>query len=243
MQAGLLSCPSCGAAISVDSPQCQYCHALLQTVACPKCMGMMFAGSKFCPHCGAGTVNIAEGAESQHKCPRCKTDLTMISVGKTPMQECEHCGGLWIAASNFDTLCSDAEQQTAALGLQLPPPVEVDEKVFYINCPKCGKLMNRVNFAGRSGVVIQVCKADGVWLDRDEIRRIISFIRAGGLQRARQLEMQQLQYERNSAAAQARVPDFNDAVAYTGSIGHHTNTELAVDLVGGLAAAVFHFMK
>src|SRR5437660_7609954 len=56
MEAQTLNCPNCGAAISSDAPQCQYCESKLATVACPSCFGMMFLGSKHCPHCGATAV-------------------------------------------------------------------------------------------------------------------------------------------------------------------------------------------
>src|SRR5438270_5225233 len=59
MEAQTLNCPNCGAAISSDSPQCQYCESKLATVACPSCFGMMFLGSKHCPHCGAAAVDAA----------------------------------------------------------------------------------------------------------------------------------------------------------------------------------------
>src|ERR1700683_1744375 len=242
MEAGTLNCPSCGVAVSSSSPQCQYCHALLQTVACPKCFGMMFLGSKFCPHCGASTVNIDEGGQTKRPCPRCHADLTTVPVGKTPRRECGHCGGLWIDVKQFDGLCSDAEAQTAAMGLQLPPPVEIDVQVRYLNCPQCGKMMNEMNYAGRSGVVMQICRSHGIGLDRDEIRQIIEFIRAGGLERARQLEMQELQYERATMNRAHEIPSLND-LSLQGSIAHVDNTLLAADLVTGLAAVVGHFMK
>ena len=59
--------------------------------------------------------------------------------------------------------------------------------------------MNRVNYAKRSGVVIDVCKAHGLWFDRDELRRILAFIASGGLDRARELEIESLKEAKRSA--------------------------------------------
>src|SRR5208282_3235240 len=122
--------------------------------------------------------------------------LRAIQIANTPLEECLHCGGLWVDVSNFDRLCSDAEASQAATGLQLPPPVEFDPHVRYLKCPQCGTLMNRMNYAERSGIVMNVCRPHGIWLDRDEIRQIIEFIRAGGLDRARRIETQELQEAR-----------------------------------------------
>ncbi|GEJ58514.1 hypothetical protein [Anaeromyxobacter diazotrophicus] len=43
--------------------------------------------------------------------------------------------------------------------------------------------MNRSNFGRVSGVVIDVCRADGAWFDRGELGEIRRFLREGGLER------------------------------------------------------------
>ena len=45
--------------------------------------------------------------------------------------------------------------------------------------------MHRRNFASISGVMIDVCRKHGVWLDHSELERILAFVREGGLDRAR----------------------------------------------------------
>ena len=57
--------------------------------------------------------------------------------------------------------------------------------------------MNRVNFAHCSGVVVDVCQGHGSWFDRDELRRIIEFIRRGGLIIARTREIDELKAEKS----------------------------------------------
>src|SRR6266545_2924899 len=52
------------------------------------------------------------------------------------------------------------------------PPLE---KISYRPCPRCGKMMNRVNFAKYSGVVLDVCRAHGTFFDRDELHRVVAF--------------------------------------------------------------------
>ncbi len=210
-------------------PHCQYCHALLQTIACPKCMGMMFMGSKFCPHCGASATQIAAGQTSVKSCPRCHEYLQQIAVGTTPLEECMHCGGLWIDVSSFDHICSDADAQTAATGLQLPPPVPIDSQVRYLACPQCNKLMNRMNYAGRSGIIVGICRGHGIWLDRDEMRHIIEFIRAGGLERARQNEVEEL---RGELMGSHRYEDSNYFESIAGRINDHPH------LLGGIASLI-----
>ena len=56
--------------------------------------------------------------------------------------------------------------------------------------------MNRANFARCSGVVVDLCKEHGIWFDRDELSRIIEFIKDGGLELARSKERVHLEEER-----------------------------------------------
>jgi Zn-finger nucleic acid-binding protein len=239
MEAGTLNCPECGAAVSKDSAQCQYCHALLQTVACPKCMGMMFAGTKFCPHCGARAETIAQGQATKRLCPRCHVALTDVQVASTPLDECTHCGGLWIDVANFEHICSDTEASQAATGLQLPPPVPLDPHVRYLPCPQCTNLMSRMNYAGRSGVVINVCRPHGIWLDRNAMRQIIEFIRAGGLDRARKIETEELQEARQRSSFQPVEP----GVPMLSDTFHDSfNSDDRVHLLRGIASLANHFL-
>jgi Zn-finger nucleic acid-binding protein len=201
MEAQNLNCPNCGAAISSDSPQCKYCESKLATIACPSCFAMMFMGSKHCPHCGT-PAGLATAAElSVLKCPRCRIDMSSISLGGTAMRECEKCEGLWVGFAAFEKICAEREQNSALLGNAIsvgsPKSFSRDEfpKAVYVPCPDCGQLMNRVNFARCSGVIVDVCRGHGTWFDRDELRKIIEFIRAGGLDRSREKEKVEIQHE------------------------------------------------
>jgi hypothetical protein len=51
--------------------------------------------------------------------------------------------------------------------------------------------MNRINFAHTSGVIVDVCTKHGTWFDADELRRVLEFITAGGLEAARARELRQ----------------------------------------------------
>ena len=51
--------------------------------------------------------------------------------------------------------------------------------------------MNRRNYGGTSGVIIDLCKADGLWFDADELARILAWIRSGGVEKAREKKKEQ----------------------------------------------------
>jgi Zn-finger nucleic acid-binding protein len=200
MEAQTLHCPDCGAPASSDATKCEHCGARLATIACPSCFGMIFLGSKFCPHCGA-RVSRTEDEEAAGKkhCPRCNTGLRPVTLGTMAMEECSQCEGLWVGVDAFNDICADRDKQAAVLGGASPNPTALDptvEEVRYLHCPECSTLMNRVNFAGRSGIIIDVCRGHGTWFDQDELRHVVEFIRAGGLEQARQREIERLEEAR-----------------------------------------------
>jgi len=66
--------------------------------------------------------------------------------------------------------------------------------------------MNRVNFGRLSGTVVDVCRGHGTFLDAGELHAIVRFIQQGGLDRARERQLQDLkeQEERLRALQTAR---------------------------------------
>ena len=75
--------------------------------------------------------------------------------------------------------------------------------------------MNRVNFGRLSGTIVDVCRGHGTFLDSGELKAIVSFIDAGGLDRMREREIEDLKEE------QRRLQELQRAEAYrTGDAPH-----------------------
>jgi len=194
---------------------------------------MMFAGSKHCPHCGAATTEAAAAELSILKCPRCKIDMTSIKLGAEQMRECETCGGLWLDVAAFEKICASREEQSAVLGGAAPAPGHQvtgnESKIRYVPCPQCSQLMNRINFARCSGVIVDVCKGHGTWFDRDELSEIIEFIRGGGLEVSRQKEKNEIEAQRQ----QLRMEEYIAANRASSRTVYDSDEER----IGGLSAA------
>jgi Zn-finger nucleic acid-binding protein len=125
--------------------------------------------------------------------------MHLLTIGATKLNECENCLGLWLDVQSFEKICADREQQAAVLGQAISmgqDQARQPGKVSYVPCPECSALMNRVNFARCSGVVVDICKGHGTWFDRDELSRIVEFIQGGGLEASRRKEKIQLEEER-----------------------------------------------
>ncbi|MEO8564201.1 MAG: zf-TFIIB domain-containing protein [bacterium] len=138
-------------------------------------------------------------AESPHSCPRGCGALRAIQLGGIDLEECETCVGMWVRQGVFQRLNSEEERGSVVLGPELTEhrtKGSAVETVRYIPCPECGKLMNRINFAKRSGVILDSCAKHGTWFDADELRRVVEFIRSGGLDKMRAREREYLAEER-----------------------------------------------
>jgi Zn-finger nucleic acid-binding protein len=190
------NCPNCGAAATPDSPSCRYCGSALAVRICPSCYGAVSIGMRHCPHCGSEVSGSQPEQKGSFQCPRCERDMLSQKVGKHPLQVCIQCGGLWVNKHAFQDICTREEEQEAVLAFQPEPsepspPRTTGSHRAYVPCPECKKLMNHKNFSG-SGVVLDWCRDHGSWFDRQELQRIIAFIKQGGLRKAREREMSQL---------------------------------------------------
>lgn len=234
MNATTLQCHSCGAAVSGSDPACAHCGARLATVSCPSCFNMMYRDARFCPACGSPAAQWESGPADQ-ACPTCQQPMLLGTLGQIRLHECTRCFGLWVDAVTFEQICRQAEQQSAALGQATPAPEPntVIEPVRYRPCPACRQLMNRMNFARCSGVIVDVCRPHGTWFDAEELHRIVRFIQAGGLDRARDREKAALAEERRRLQAARTSPDaFRPIHSPSTFVGRHP------DLVGGLLETV-----
>ncbi|MDX6531899.1 MAG: hypothetical protein QOH41_4189 [Blastocatellia bacterium] len=160
--------------------------------------------------------------------------MASITLGSTAMRECEQCAGLWVEVAAFEKICADREEQSVVLGTASPAsghalPAADAARIRYAPCPQCGQLMNRINFARCSGVIVDVCKGHGTWFDRDELSSIVQFIRGGGLEVARQKEKTEIEFQRE----QLRVEQLT-AANRDSSLGYYASDE---DRISGLSAA------
>jgi Zn-finger nucleic acid-binding protein len=122
--------------------------------------------------------------------------MRWMKIGTTDLLECEACDGTWLEASAFERLCADRESQAAVVHREVPQRAAAArspaDKVHYRPCPRCAKLMNRMNFGRLSGAVVDVCRGHGTFLDRGELHQVVQFILDGGMDRARQHEHDEL---------------------------------------------------
>lgn len=191
-------CGTCGAARTTTSRVCAFCKAtfsdldLRRDTMCPGCYGHIASSAKYCDHCGLGIqpTRVA-GKASLLACPVC-SGVTLrtrhLPEADHPIDECARCGGAWLEMAIFDRVVDRARTQATTAQPTKVRTLPTQNGPLYRSCPVCREMMNRRNYGGSSAVIIDACKAHGVWFDAQELGHIVAWIRAGGFDRQRQQE-------------------------------------------------------
>ncbi len=189
-EAGMMRCPNCGGDVAEAARTCGYCHASLATVRCHGCYAMNAARSVHCTGCGRelGLEPVGDGDE--RPCPSCKKPLDRFAGTGGVLLDCASCGGQFVEHELLRSLLESREVTGLAVTQRVRKDALALSPVRYLPCPSCASLMNRKNFGGESGVVVDVCSQHGTWFDIGELPRVLAFVSSGGLglARARQRE-------------------------------------------------------
>lgn len=196
-----LLCPSCGGALDPDARACPQCGTVVFTRRCAACFDLNAVGDRNCRRCGTLLpVETNTARPARLPCPGCGARMTPRSTGGALFDECDHCGGLWLAPATIDQMATQA-QTRAYLKPFDPPPKATPSSgagtggILYRRCPQCDKPMNRTGYAIGSGVVLDLCKSHGTYFDNGELTRVFSFIESGGLEKANRREAENLKNE------------------------------------------------
>jgi Zn-finger nucleic acid-binding protein len=216
--------------MAVGSRACPYCGSTVATCRCAACLAWNLSGTAHCQACGRSLASSDErsGIASSYRCPRCDSHLLAREYGDLSVEECDKCGGLFLAPQTMERLVAARDMPTS-LRLALPKrEMKREAAVRYIACPTCGKSMNRQAFGRISGVVVDVCKSHGVWFDAGEMAEVIRFVEQGGLERVRERELAELAererrvrtVEMGSDRRESLGVDFMSGNAQSDRIGH-----------------------
>ena len=185
------------------------------TIKCKFCGKTYHAKMRLCPFCGG--ENIPETVNKTPVCPICKCELENVSKCGNDLDICPECHGIWLDNREFKRLTSarDVYKDDSIPCEFLKKPLE--NKKGYLPCPICGALMPRRNFRRISGVLIDICRDHGVWLEAGELEQIRCFIANGGTEEYLEKELLTTQLELQSLAT--RVSD----VEFMQKLLHHWN--------------------
>lgn len=149
------------------------------SVICNYCKKTNNEKSHYCVHCGDQLSK--ETPQIPALCPGCRCSLVEENYRNSRMNSCPKCHGIWLDTEEFSFLASERDTYSDPAIPRKFKRKPLEGKKSYIPCVRCGSLMNRRNFRKISGVLIDICRDHGVWLDAGELEQIRSFIANGGL--------------------------------------------------------------
>jgi Zn-finger nucleic acid-binding protein len=213
-------CASCGANVAESAAACEFCGAAIVrgtrplSLICPECFARNEEASRFCTACGVAFRPEPVPSEmAELACPACELPMKAARVADVAVCECAQCHGLWVPGQRFDELVQRATEARRAAAVPPAPRVQGGnpnaQPLRYRKCPECAAFMLRRNFRRSSGVVLDVCRQHGTWLDADEIEQIAGFILSGGH------ISETLEEEHRSAAAEASAARLRCATEIT----------------------------
>jgi len=213
----------------------------------------------FCPFCGVRQdVDLRQvhfrdlGLDENLPCPCCGTALDVIEFDTEPairIERCTTCHGMFFNPGELEALL-DAQTNP----LVWLDPVQIDQisrdfgyqhEVIYRKCPMCAERMSHLNFAGRSGVILDRCGSHGVWVEGGELRRLTEWWRAGGkvihqqheVGRAKSLYGDPEKSKRRAMTGTTESPDPTDDYSWNSPV-EMTKSTLWGAVIGTIIAAL-----
>lgn len=186
VEARVYQCPVCGAFAREGERSCRHCSTQLATLRCAGCFHLNYPGDLHCRGCGCELGLLPHDDASDAQCPDCKKALRSFASSVGLLQACERCGGQMVSHDLLRALIEEREalgRAVAALA-DVPRGNPLESAVRYRGCAICGDMMNRKNFGGTSGIIVDVCAKHGTFFDAGELPRVLAFVRRGGLARA-----------------------------------------------------------
>jgi len=201
-------CPQCGTEIARTARRCAHCRAALCAAACPRCDARVLERDTRCRACSKQLVGPSAPARTSGRtCPRCSSALHTRQVDDILFDECTGCGGVFLDHVAIQRVIGERAQRRAEALLETLPrrelravPAAGDK--MYLPCPVCHIIMNRRLFAVGTGVIIDVCRVHGTFLDAGELPRVIELVMRGGLVRTSRHDVPRAQ----DPAPQDRLP-------------------------------------
>ncbi|SHE19864.1 zf-TFIIB domain-containing protein [methanotrophic endosymbiont of Bathymodiolus puteoserpentis (Logatchev)] len=163
-------CKSCSAPLLANTNRCQYCAVRNDVDLHAKHDFSIYkqASDRICPHCEQTLQTIQLQLD----------DILFI-------ERCADCFGLFFDLGELETLLNHAVNGVQSINLVHLDNINIDRyqknrPVKYIKCPVCQEFMRRTNFAQKSGVIVDSCRAHGLWLDSGEVTHLMEWKKMGG---------------------------------------------------------------
>jgi Zn-finger nucleic acid-binding protein len=236
--AAVVRCSSCGAPREGASVACSYCgsdftvHEQDLLTMCPVCLARISNKARYCHHCATAIApEEMAGEETERFCPACGDGRRLrsraLGAEGVSVLECVRCAGLWLSTEAFEAL----RDRTLRAADPSPDPTVVRQETqrranpvpakgrMYRKCPVCSELMTRINYAKRSGILLDRCALHGIWFDARELEEALRWIRIGGEQLAKERDRREERERESLKRFRVEPKDPNDPQTRTDAYG------------------------
>ena len=204
---------------------------------CTNCSAPLPQDSIRCDYCGSRNDTDLKGVhyytthenEAERTCPRCNISLKTIDLninGRFLVERCDECLGFFFDPNELEALLEATVTNVFTINRSQLNSISTtmragDYAAYYIKCPVCSKIMNRVNFGTKSGVIVDRCKDHGVWLDGGELGHLFEWMKAGGklLQQEREEQLRKSEEREEERAKRNSTAQAASAGAYPDDSG------------------------
>jgi Zn-finger nucleic acid-binding protein/tRNA A-37 threonylcarbamoyl transferase component Bud32 len=113
----------------------------------------------------AGTRKL--DSASSRRCPHCRVELALRTLGTVEVDSCVTCGGIWLDAGELEALSAESlggELERPAVELLRPM-----EKTA-LPCPTCNEQLIVCSYGAERELELDACAlCEGIWLDEGEL--------------------------------------------------------------------------
>ena len=149
------------------------------TVTCKSCERQFSSKMRNCPHCGY--EHRREPVHATPICPVCDCDMVNHAYHGDDVDMCPQCNSIWLDGREFKKLISERNVfRDESIPDEYIKPLHKAPGEYH-KCPLCSDYMVQRNFKKISGVIIDICRDHGVWLEAGELEGIRCFVANGGL--------------------------------------------------------------
>jgi len=160
--------------------KCQNCGAPIEGIVCPYCNTRNAVDLKL-------AYPVYE--KTERVCPNCDVFLETHLIDENKrlyIETCKHCKGIFLDFGELEEILEKEIKKSERYDFKRlheiqNNPLVREKEVRYKKCPECRKVMLRINYKGKSGVIIDRCKEHGYWLDGGELRQIMEWAKLEGI--------------------------------------------------------------
>ena len=134
-------------------------------------------------YCGGALVENKRSGPIH--CCGCQTPMHEVNIQGTVIDVCPSCSGIWFDTGELEEVLEklDSPHDVFQDGEEAGPNSNIPESGAPRNCPHCNLMMGKKNYKRFSGVIVDICRFHGLYLDAHELEKIQLFMATGGAQK------------------------------------------------------------